>query len=108
MPSFRMVPVRTRQDNLERYHERGKDMKDLIYQNNVYELRKEQRISQDKMAADLGISRRSISKIENGDQNLSLEMAYRIAAYFEKLIPEVFPLLEEHLPSLSEMREQTP
>ena len=85
-----------------------KDMKDLIYQNNVYELRKEQRISQDKMAADLGISRRSISKIENGDQNLSLEMAYRIAAYFEKLIPEAFPLLEDHLPSLSEMREQTP
>jgi DNA-binding XRE family transcriptional regulator len=40
-----------------------------------------------------------------GDQNLSLEMAYRIAAYFEKLIREVFPLLEEHLPSLSEMRE---
>ncbi len=83
-------------------------MKDLIYQNNVYDLRKEQKISQDKMAADLGISRRSISKIENGDQNLSLEMAYRIAAYFEKLIPEVFPLLEEHLPSLAEMREQIP
>ena len=62
-------------------------MKDLIYQNNVYDLRKEQKISQDKMAADLGISRRSISKIENGDQNLSLEMAYRIAAYFDKLIP---------------------
>ena len=82
-------------------------MKDLIYQNNVYELRKGQNISQEKMAADLGISRRSISKIENGDQNLSLEMAYRIAAYFKKLIPEVFPLLEEHLPSLSEMRETT-
>lgn len=46
-----------------------------------------------------------ISKIEKGDQNLSLEMAYRIAAYFEKLIPEVFPLMEEHLPSLAEMRE---
>ena len=83
-------------------------MKDLIYQNNVYDLRKEQKISQDKMAADLGISRRSISKIEKGDQNLSLEMAYRIAAYFEKLIPEVFPLMEEHLPSLAEMREQIP
>ena len=82
-------------------------MKDLIYQNNVYELRKGQNISQEKMAADLGISRRSISKIENGDQNLSLEMAYRIAAYFGKLIPEVFPLLEEHLPSLSEMMEKT-
>lgn len=81
-------------------------MKDLIYQNNVYELRKGQNISQEKMASDLGISRRSISKIEKGDQNLSLEMAYRIAAYFKKLIPEVFPLQEENLPSLTEMSEQ--
>lgn len=69
-------------------------MKDLIYSNNVYTLRKEYGISQDRMAADLEISRRSISKIENGEQNLSLEMAYRISAYFNCLIPEVFPLYE--------------
>ena len=81
-------------------------MKHLIYKNNVYELRREQNISQSKMASDLGISRRSISKIENGDQNLSLGMAYRIAAYFQKMIPEVFPLLEKHLPSIEDLREQ--
>ena len=69
-------------------------MKDLIYSNNVYTLRKEYGISQDRMATDLEISRRSISKIENGEQNLSLEMAYRISAYFNRLIPEVFPLYE--------------
>ena len=51
-------------------------MRDLIYSNNVYTLRTELGISQDKMAADLEISRRSISKIENGDQNPSLEMVY--------------------------------
>lgn len=67
-------------------------MRDLIYSNNVYALRTELGISQDKMAADLEISRRSISKIENGDQNPSLEMVYRISAYFNRLIPEVFPL----------------
>ena len=44
------------------------------------------------MAADLEISRRSISKIENGDQNPSLEMVYRISAYFNRRVPEVFPL----------------
>ncbi len=77
-------------------------MKDLIYMNNVYELRKENHISQEKLAMDLGISRRSVSKIENGDQNLSLEMAYRIAAYFHKLIPEVFPLMVECLPSMTD------
>lgn len=62
-------------------------MRDLIYSNNVYALRTELGISQDKMAAGL-----EISKIENGDQNPSLEMVYRISAYFNRLIPEVFPL----------------
>ena len=69
-------------------------MKDLIYSNNVYNLRKDHKISQDKMASDLGISRRTISKVENGEQNLSLEMAYRIAAYFELMVQDVFPVLE--------------
>lgn len=67
-------------------------MKDLIYSNNVYNLRKGHKISQDKMATDLGISRRTISKVENGEQNLSLEMAYRIAAYFELMVQDVFPV----------------
>jgi len=75
----------------------------MIYSNNVYELRKQCKISQDKLAHDLDISRRSVSKIENGEQNLSLEMAYRIATYFDKLIPEVFPILaSEKLITLSE------
>ena len=77
-------------------------MKELIYENIVYELRREQNISQSKMAADLGISRRSISKIENGDQNLSLDMAYRIAVYFQKMVQEVFPLLVDNLPSMED------
>ena len=70
-------------------------MKDLIYSNNVYNLRKDRKISQDKMAADLGISRRTISKVENGEQNLSLEMAYRIAAYFELMVQDVLPVQDE-------------
>ena len=70
-------------------------MKDLIYSNNVFNLRKDRKISQDKMAADLGISRRTISKVENGEQNLSLEMAYRIAAYFELMVQDVFPVQED-------------
>lgn len=67
----------------------------MIYSNRVYSLRKKNHISQERMADDLQISRRSVSKIEKGEQNLSLEMAYRIASYFEMLIPEVFPLLPE-------------
>ena len=81
-------------------------MKNLIYQNHVQELRKGQKISQDKMASDIGVTRWSISNIEKGEQNTSLEMPYRISAYFEKLIPEVFPLLVDHLPALEEMKEK--
>lgn len=82
-------------------------MKDLIYSNRVYELRKGHGISQDKMAADLDISRRTISKIENGEQNPSLDIVYRISAYFNLLIPEVFPLAKEiHLASFEEYSEK--
>ena len=70
-------------------------MRDLIYSNNVYALRTELGISQDKMAADLEISRRTISKIEQGEQNPSLEMGYRISAYCKRFIPDVFPLCDK-------------
>ena len=64
-------------------------------------------ISQDQMTADLDISRRTISKIENGEQNPSPDMVYRIAAYFNLLIPEVFPLAKEiHLASFEEYSEK--
>ena len=67
----------------------------MIYTNNVHTLRKELGITQDRMAADLEICSRSIGMIENGKQNLSLEMAYRIAAYFGRIVPEVFPVCDE-------------
>ncbi|MBP3241901.1 MAG: helix-turn-helix domain-containing protein [Oribacterium sp.] len=80
-----------------------KILKTLIYSNRVYELRRDLGISQDKMAADLEISRRTISKIENGEQNPSLDIVYRISAYFNRMIPDVFPLAKEiHLASFEE------
>ena len=79
----------------------------MIYSNRIYSLRKKNHISQEQMARDLCISRRSIGKIEKGEQNLSLEMAYRIAAYFEKVIPEVFPLLSgERMVHFSEFQDK--
>jgi len=67
-------------------------MRDLIYRNRIYELRAALGISQGRMARDLNISRRSISKIECGEQNPTLEMVYLISAYFGRTIPDVFPL----------------
>ena len=69
-------------------------MKDLIYSNCVRELRKEKDVSQTEMARALDISRRTISLVENQEQNVSLEIAYRISAYFGKMITEVFPVSE--------------
>lgn len=71
---------------------RGVDvLEDLNYSNNIYALRKERNVSQNKMAEATGISRRTISMIDNGDQNVSLDYAYRISAYFNLLVQEVFP-----------------
>ena len=65
-------------------------MKNLLYTNKISDIRKDRNISQNKMADEVGISRRTLSKIEYGNQNLLLEMAYRIATYFDMLVPEVF------------------
>ena len=67
-------------------------MIDLIYTNNLRALRKANSISQEQMAFDLNIDRRTIGRIERGEHNPSLEVAYRISAYFEKMIQDVFPL----------------
>ena len=67
-------------------------MKKYCYSNIVYDLRIANNISQDQMAKDLGICRRTISLIENDEQNVSLDLAYRISGYFNLMIPDVFPL----------------
>ena len=68
---------------------------DFIFSNRLYDIRNERKISQARISKDLGISRRSISRIENGEQNLSLEMAYRLASYFKLSVEDVFPIIQE-------------
>ena len=66
-------------------------MKEMCYSNNVYELRSANRISQEQLAKKIGVCPRTISLIENSEQNLSLDIAYRIAAYFKVPVFDVFP-----------------
>ncbi len=68
---------------------------DYIYSNNLYDIRIERKVTQTQMAKDRGISRQAISKIENGERNPSLDMAYRIAAYYNLSVQEVFPIKNE-------------
>ena len=67
------------------------DIKELNYSSNVYELRKQKGVTQARMAEDLGITTRTIRNIEYGQSAMTLGLAYRISAYFNKILPEVFP-----------------
>ena len=58
--------------------------------NRVEELRKAKGLNQDEFARALKVSRQTISSIENGKYNPSLDLAFDIALFFEKTIEEIF------------------
>ena len=63
--------------------------------NKIEAIRKERGILQDEMAKAMGVSRQTISSLENGRYNPSIMLAYKIAKYFGKTIEEVFVFEEE-------------
>ena len=65
--------------------------------NRIEEIRKERGIRQEDFAKQLGVSRQTISSLENGRYNPSILLAYKIAKYFEMTIEEVFIFEEEAL-----------
>jgi putative transcriptional regulator len=48
------------------------------------------RITQEDLASFLGVTRQTIHAIENDKYNPSLELAFKIAKYFETTIEAVF------------------
>ena len=58
--------------------------------NNLEKLRKEKGIKQEELADILKVSRQTISSLENGKYNPSIVLAFKIAAYFDKKIEDVF------------------
>ena len=65
--------------------------------NKIENIRKEQGILQDEMAKALGVSRQSISSLENGRYNPSIMLAYKIAKYFGMTIEDIFVFEEEEI-----------
>ena len=59
-------------------------------ENKVEELRKSLSMNQEDFAKALHVSRQTVSSIENGKYNPSLELAFTIADFFHKQIEEVF------------------
>lgn len=58
--------------------------------NKVEQLRKERGLNQDDFAKMLRVSRQTISSIETGKYNPSLELAFAISDFFGKRIEEIF------------------
>ena len=58
--------------------------------NNLEKLRKEKGIKQEELADILKVSRQTISSLENGKYNPSIVLAFKIAAYFDKKIEDIF------------------
>lgn len=65
--------------------------------NRIEAIRKERGILQEDMAKAMGVSRQTISSLENGRYNPSILLAHRIAKYFGMTIEEVFIFEEEVL-----------
>ena len=63
--------------------------------NRLESIRKERGILQDEIAKAMGVSRQTISSLENGRYNPSIMLAYKIAKYFGMTIEDVFIFEEE-------------
>ena len=59
-------------------------------ENRVEALRKEMGMSQEEFAKAIRVSRQTVSSIENGKYNPSLELAFEISDFFGKKIEEIF------------------
>ena len=58
--------------------------------NRLEELRKHRGINQEDLANDLEVSRQTLGSLENGRYNPSIQLAFKIARYFNMSIEEIF------------------
>ncbi len=63
--------------------------------NRIEEIRKEREIRQEDFAKAMGVSRQTISSLENGRYNPSIMLAYKISRFFGLSIEDVFIFEEE-------------
>ena len=63
--------------------------------NKIEEIRKAKGIRQEDFAKAMGVSRQTISSLETGRYNPSINLAYKIAKYFGMIIKEVFIFEED-------------
>ena len=61
----------------------------------IQELRKQNKVTQEELASALGVTRQTIISLETGKYNASLQLAFKIARFFEKSIEDIFLYEEE-------------
>jgi len=59
-------------------------------ENDIRVLRAVKNISQEQLAQELGVTRQTIHAVETGKYNPSLDLAFKMARFFEKSIEEIF------------------
>ncbi len=63
--------------------------------NRIEEIRNDRGMRQEELAKALGVSRQTISSLENGRYNPSIGLAYKVAKLFGMAIEDVFIFEEE-------------
>lgn len=63
---------------------------ELVLKNNLKEIRKSQKLSQDELAKIVGVSRNTISSIETGQFSPTAKLALVICVALDKKFEEVF------------------
>ena len=63
--------------------------------NKIKELRKANSVTQEDLAYAVGVTRQTIISLENGKYNASLQLAYKIAKFFNTSIESVFIFTED-------------
>ncbi|WP_243637482.1 helix-turn-helix transcriptional regulator [Parashewanella curva] len=61
--------------------------------NNIAKLRSRRKLSQQQLADEIGVSRKTISTIETGRFTPSVVIALNLAKFFEVSVEEIFELL---------------
>lgn len=63
--------------------------------NIISQLRKENKITQEELANEVGVTRQTITSIENGKYIASLPLAFKMAKFFEMKIEDIFTMEED-------------
>ena len=51
-------------------------------------------VTQEQLAEDLGVTRQTIHAVESGKYNPSIDLAFKLAHYFDTTIEEIFQYKE--------------